>query len=99
MHPIKEQVERATESIIARAVTRFGMPLLMGVLVFLGAEMRDKVEEQGKAIGDVRTQLTTMNNRIDWSILDRLSNVERQIEQLRAHQREADRKAGQGGSR
>lgn len=86
-------LEHAVDSTLSRAVSAFGVPLLITVIGALGGivltDMRSALENQGHELqnlkGDLREMKSTLNNGLVW----RLDEIERRINQIEQQQRPA----------
>jgi hypothetical protein len=83
-------IEQATESTLAKAITRFGVPLFLSAISFLGGmvllDIRNETRENGNAqadisrevqqlTADVRVLKETVNAGLVW----RITEIERRV--------------------
>ena len=83
-------IEQATESTLAKAITRFGVPLFLSVISFLGGivllDIRNETRENGneqaaqsrelqQLTADVRVLKETVNAGLVW----RITEIERRV--------------------
>jgi hypothetical protein len=95
-----ERLELATESTMARAITRIGVPALLTVIAVLGgavlADIRASVNaidarslRQGTEIQAVGNKVELLNTKVDHGLIWRLTELERRVNTM---DREAERR-------
>lgn len=88
--PHNMNLEKATESTLAKAITRIGVPALLSVIVVLGgavlADIRSSVNaidarslRQGTEIQSVGNKVELLNTKVDHGLIWRLTELERRV--------------------
>lgn len=83
-------LERATESTVAKAFARFGMPLMVAVIGFLGTWMLNSISNDVQDIGalqskqadevkQVSSDVRVLKATVDTGLLWRIGELERRI--------------------
>lgn len=83
-------LEKATESTLAKAFTRFGMPVMLAVIATLGGwilqDIRTEVREQGteqasqgRDVQQVNNKVDLLNAKVDNGLVWRITELERRI--------------------
>jgi cytoskeletal protein RodZ len=86
-------LEKATESTLAKAVTRFVVPVFVAVIGFLGAwalqDIRANQQEQAKLqlvqsreIQQVSSDLQVLKATVDSGLVWRITDIERRLNQV-----------------
>lgn len=79
-------LEDAVDSPLSRAVSAFGVPVLITVIGALGGivltDMRNALQQQGRELQAVKGDLREMKATLDNGLIWRLDQIERRINQL-----------------
>lgn len=87
------KLQTATESTLAKAVGRFVTPLLLGLVAYLGNQALNDIRNtqreqfvasqgQGEQIADARTELKLLNAKVDYSVLQQMTALDRRVQLL-----------------
>jgi hypothetical protein len=72
------RLEAVAESTLAKWVSRFGVPLLLGVVGFFLVRTTDRIEATQEKQGDDIAQVKTDTKRID-ALDERVQRIEREV--------------------
>lgn len=79
-------LEDAVDSTLSRAVSAFGVPVLITVIGALGGivltDMRNALQQHGRELQAVKGDLREMKATLDNGLIWRLDQIERRINQL-----------------
>lgn len=86
-------LEKATESTLAKAITRFGVPVLLSLLGFAGAYMLQDIRTsqtrqaelqivQSREIQQVSSDLQVLKATVDSGLVWRITDIERRLNQV-----------------
>lgn len=79
-------LEHAVDSTLSRAVSVFGVPLLITVIGALGGivlnDMRNALQQQGHELENLKGDLREMKSTLSTGLIWRLDEIERRINQI-----------------
>lgn len=79
-------LEQAVDSTLSRAVSAFGVPLLITVIGALGGivlnDMRNALQQQGHELQNLKGDLREMKSTLSTGLMWRLDEIERRINQI-----------------
>jgi hypothetical protein len=92
-HTHNMNLEKATESTLAKAITRFGVPVLLSLLGFAGAYMLQDIRTsqtrqaelqivQSREIQQVSSDLQVLKATVDSGLVWRITDIERRLNQV-----------------
>lgn len=96
MH-IRERVEKATESTMARTFTRFGLPVMVALIGwFMRGELADikdaqrdaaaKQQKTSESVSRVESDVRVINVRLDVQVINRLGELEKKFAEFEKSQ-------------
>lgn len=81
--PQHMKLQEATDSTLAKAVTRFGVPVFLAVISVLGGTLLIDIKNQGEQNGAATAQLTTevrvLQETVNAGLVWRITEIERRI--------------------
>lgn len=97
-HTNDMNLEKATESTLAKFVTRIGVPLLLSLLAIAGGYMLQDIREsqsrqaelqlvQSREIQQVSSDLQVLKATVDSGLVWRITDIERRLNQVERAQR------------
>lgn len=79
-------LERATESTLAKAITRFGVPMLLLVVAWFVrealADIKSTQRVQGEDINQIKSDVRDVNTRLDAQVLRQVETNTQSIKDL-----------------
>lgn len=79
-------LEQAVDSTLSRAVSAFGVPLLITVIGALGGivlnNMRNALQQHGHELENLKGDLREMKSTLSTGLIWRLDEIERRINQI-----------------
>lgn len=76
-------LETAVESKFAKALASFGMPMLLGVIAFLGGmvlnDIRESQASTDKRMGQLESSVNVLNAKLDNGVIWRITELERRL--------------------
>ena len=93
MSPKPMDIEAATESTLAKAITRFVVPLLLSIigtlLIWLVSDVRSTQAQQKQElqavsvqVGDVDRKVELINSKVENGLIWRISDLERRLQHV-----------------
>lgn len=84
-------LEQATQSTLAKAVSTFGVPVLLTVIGTLGgivlSDMRSTLQQQGQELQNVKGDVREMKATLDTGLVWRINEIERRLSQVEQAQK------------